>query len=737
MGGGRDKRKKHEDPAKAQKRLEKQLHKLAKGQDKAEKTEGVDATDGTNLGGFNNEEDIALTIAKLKKLDQKRKKVEEVDVPNPGPRANSMIVKHPTRDNEIVTFGGEVWDGEKTRPFNDLLIYNLQKKQWRQLLSPGGPSPRSSCQLFTYKQFVFVHGGEFVSPSQSQYLHFRDCYRVDMNTGVWETLAAGTKGQGSCPSARSGHRIATWKRDAVLFGGFYDNALESRYFDDLWVLSNLDADGQWNPVSVPPHAEKPHPRSGHSIAVHKDDVFVYGGFYTSRVNRFQKAEATVFHDLWTINLASQQPLWQKVKLAGIPPPIRAGVGYAVKDKRIFFFGGVVDVDAPGGRMLSSFTNDVFVFHMDTKKFFPLLLKMGKKAPGASKEAAPAKVKTNDLAAEVADIIGDAESSDEETAFEQDAATAAPGLNAASLAALEEPKTSDVHLSSGQVLPCPRMNTMLAVVDNQLVAFAGQYEVGKKEVTLCDMYTLNVNRADTFVCHYAQDLTKVDWKGEPSEASGSWEDGSTVMDVNSNADDEDDEEDSDSASDDAAQPGALGNSDDEDDEDVDDPAASELAKKLLLQRAHGAAVAGALGEVDCDARTNIKGKASLQKHKAQLEQQLSASNAVPAPMPEESALSFFNRTKGFWLLHAAESLDVDTNDERYTLNRDVRKEAINYAKMRHAEASALMKQLKEIEEQQRVEREVIKAHLEAKRRAQAEADDDEDGDDPPAAVAADE
>jgi hypothetical protein len=722
MGKGRDKRKKHEDPDKAQKRAAKQLAKIAKGESKA-KDGDVDAADGTNIGGLNNEEDVALMVAKLKKLDSKRKRVEEKDVPHPGPRANSMIVKHPSRDHEIVTFGGEVWDGEKTRPFNDLLVYNLNKKQWRQMLSPGGPSARSSCQLFTYKQYVFVHGGEFVSPSQSQFLHFRDCFRIDMNTGVWDQLAAGGKSAGPCPSARSGHRIALWKRSAVLFGGFYDNALESRYYNDLWVLSDLEGEGQWTSVPMPPHVDAPHPRSGHTIAVHGNDVFVYGGFFSHRANRFQKAEATVFHDLWTISLGGEVALWQKVKLSGIPPPIRAGVGSTSKEKRMIFFGGVVDVDGPGGRTLSNFTNDLFVFHMDSKKFFPLLLKQKKAGGGgSSKRAAGApKPAGGDLAAELAALGKDDDASsssddDDGTEHEEFApADKAAALCPASLATLEEPKSSEIRLPTGQVVPCPRMNAMMTVVDHQLVVFGGQYEAGKKEVTLCDLYTLNLNRNDTFECHYSQDLTKVEWKGQPSEASGSWEDGSTVMSAGSiPADSEEDDDDENSSNDGAA----AGGSDGEDDEGAAPAAGSKLARAVLAQAA----------AADCDARTNIQGKAGLKKHKAQLEQQLSASNAVPAPFDvDESAAAFFERTKMFWLNQAAEVRGLDASDPKVAADRKVRKQAIEFAKMRHGEAIALMRQLTEIEEQQRVEAEALKAHFAAKRaaRAAAAAEDEEE------------
>lgn len=716
MGKGRDKRRKHEDPTKVAKRAEKQAAKLAKGQNP--KAAGVDAADGTNLGGLNNEEDVAVLVARIKKMDAKRRSVEEVDIPHPAPRANAGFVKHPTRDHEVVFFGGEVWDGEVTQPFNDLLVYNLQKKQWRQIKSPLGPSPRSSCQLFAYKHYIYVHGGEFVSPTQSQYLHFRDCFRFDTNTCVWEALAAGGKGAGPCPSARSGHRVALWKRAAVLFGGFYDNALETRYFDDLWVLTGLEADGAWTQVMFPPHTEKPHPRSGHTVAVHNDEFFLYGGFYTNKVNRFQRAEATVFHDLWSVDLAAPTPMWTKIRLAGIPPPIRAGVGAAVHNRRIVFFGGVVDVDGPGGRTLSNFTNDLFVFHMDSKKFFPLLLKKATGANKATKDAPPAKAAGGDLASEVAAVLGnklrdDATSSDDDD--EDDFGDKAPLP-----AGIAEPelKTSAVTGPDGEVLPCPRMNPMLMVLDHTLFVFGGQFEAGKKEVTLCDTYTLNLNRLDGFNCHYAQDLTKLAWKGAASEGTGSWEDGSTVMDVDAmNADDDDEE---DSSSEDGAAPELVpaDGGDDDDDAGPQSALAAAIAKANDMRGA-------TLGDVD--ARVNVKGKASLQKHKLQLEQQLAVSSTVPAPVADETAPDFFERTKLFWMQQAADCQGVPLDGIKPQQERSLRRAAVGYCKTRYKEAIVLMEQLRTIEAQLAEEQAVLRAHLEARRKAR-EAEESDDAED---------
>lgn len=76
-------------------------------------------------------------------------------------------------------------------------------------------------------------------------------------------------------------------------------------------------------------------------------------------------------------------MWKRIKLSGIPPPIRAGVASYFRDKRLYLFGGVVDIESPGGSMVSTFCNDLFVFHMDSQKFYPIVLR-----PSASRESVP-------------------------------------------------------------------------------------------------------------------------------------------------------------------------------------------------------------------------------------------------------------------------------------------------------------------------------------------------------------
>ena len=77
-----------------------------------------------------------------------------------------------------------------------------------------------------------MFGGEFTSPNQDKFHHYKELWRLDLTTFAWEKLAL----RGG-PSARSGHRMVCHKGKLILFGGFYDVGRETKYYNDLWELA--------------------------------------------------------------------------------------------------------------------------------------------------------------------------------------------------------------------------------------------------------------------------------------------------------------------------------------------------------------------------------------------------------------------------------------------------------------------------------------------------------------------
>ncbi|ORC89973.1 kelch repeat-containing protein [Trypanosoma theileri] len=695
MGKGRDRRRRHEGPEKAVQRASRQAHKRTKNLH----SQHPQAADGLEGGGFNNEEAPEVTLTRIRKMEGKtRTTIEEENVTPPSPRANVVFSPHPERDQQLLVFGGEYWDGEKTVAFNDLYFYHIKRNEWSRLVTAVNPPPRSSSQGVTYKHFFIICGGEFVSQSQSQFLHFKDVWRFDSRKYEWEEL----KNLKGGPSSRSGHRMCMWRRNAVLFGGFYDNAQECHYFNDLWVLSHLDGAGKWTAVKTSPYAESPHPRSGHSMAVHNDVLFVYGGFSAEKFNRFKKSQATVHHDLWTIKLPQGNDtekeddfaIWTKIRLGGIPPPIRSGVGSTFKDKKMYIFGGVVDIESPGGKVVSSFNNDLFVFHMDTKRFYPIVLR-------AKKTTTASKTVHDDLQAELKALnlqhtTDDSTSSDDDEEEEDDEEEG--GESGTALLTSDMKDSYEVN-KRGQIYPHRRMNAAMLIVGNTLYLFGGQFEAGTREVTMSDLFSLNLNTCDTYRVLLSQDLSSTVWLGKDGEASdaGSWESGSTVVSAAFDFDNEDDDDDEDDVNE--------GNNtayveDDGDEAPMAIPAELDTAVTPAINIVEGI--------------TTVKGKKGLKVHKEQLLAQLAAGAAVPTPQKDEKTSDFFARTAPFWIAMAKESFEENESSKKKS-ERRIQKQASLFANRRYHEAKRLLEQLRLVEEREEEEARFFRERREQKER----------------------
>lgn len=85
-------------------------------------------------------------VASLEANEQRRTTVSETIVPAPSPRSNFSFCAHPEKE-ELILFGGESFDGQKLTVYNELYFYNIAKNEWKLVMAPGGPGPRSAHQM--------------------------------------------------------------------------------------------------------------------------------------------------------------------------------------------------------------------------------------------------------------------------------------------------------------------------------------------------------------------------------------------------------------------------------------------------------------------------------------------------------------------------------------------------------------------------------------------------------------
>ena len=93
------------------------------------------------------EDDIESVVKAIEEEERKRQEVKEVSLGEVGPshRSNVSFVVHP-ENPELILFGGEFYNGQKTELNNDLLQYDIKRKTWKQVKSPAGPASRCAHQ---------------------------------------------------------------------------------------------------------------------------------------------------------------------------------------------------------------------------------------------------------------------------------------------------------------------------------------------------------------------------------------------------------------------------------------------------------------------------------------------------------------------------------------------------------------------------------------------------------------
>ena len=316
---------------------------------------------------------------------------EEV-VPPPSPRCHASLTVHPSREGELLLFGGEHYDGKRQRFYADLFRYSIKRNEWKRVVVPGMPPPRSTHQAVGVAAAggqLWVFGGSLVA-ERDDFRHYRDLWCLDLATGAWEQVSAKNG-----PSARSGHRMALVRDKLLVFGGFFDNLREVKYYNDLHLFDLSMY--KWTRVTPEPHAPVPSPRSGFQLVSEggADGVYLYGGYFKKKVVMQQfdshksKAETdelsetgVEYQDLWHYDVPTAT--WTALKRSGAPPSLRSGFALALHRKRLVLFGGVHDEDTPDGDgLVSEFYNDLHAYSLEAGRWHPLALN----APRAKAEKA--------------------------------------------------------------------------------------------------------------------------------------------------------------------------------------------------------------------------------------------------------------------------------------------------------------------------------------------------------------
>ncbi|XP_043248419.1 kelch domain-containing protein 4-like [Colletes gigas] len=462
------------------------------------------------------EDDIEHVIAEIEKEEARRQRVIEKLVAPPSRRVNFTLTAHPFKD-ELIMLGGEFHDGRATVVYGDMFTYNLNKNEWTIVKAPGAPPPRCGHQAVataTNKGELWVFGGEFSSPSESQFYHYKDLWVYRIGDKKWEKILSS-----GGPSARSGHRMAHIKKQLIVFGGFLDNLRDYKYYNDVHIF-NLDT-YVWHKVEL--SGVPPLPRSGCILLpTPENKLLVYGGYSKERVKK-DIDKGLVHSDMFLMTSEKNDETglrwkWISVKQSGNKLSPRCSTSAVLVQSNVaYLFGGVFDNEDNEEELNGTFYNDLMALDLEKFQWHSVTLS-GEKDVTARRRRRKLKEdgsQENDSEDEDEDVNEAQKSSApiESTIVDDDGIFT---VTIGSTSAITTHKKENTH--EDVFVPCPRINPGLAVKHNVLYLYGGMFENGDRQYTLNDLYSLDCRKLDEWRTIIEDDLSSQTWFESSSSSS---------------------------------------------------------------------------------------------------------------------------------------------------------------------------------------------------------------------------
>uniref|UniRef100_A0A8C9FE53 Kelch domain containing 4 n=1 Tax=Pavo cristatus TaxID=9049 RepID=A0A8C9FE53_PAVCR len=297
------------------------------------------------------------------------------------------------------------------------------------------------------------------------------------------------------PSGRSGHRMVACKRQLIIFGGFHESVRDYIYYNDVYAF-NLDS-FTWSKLA--PSGIGPAPRSGCQMSTTPEgSIVIYGGYSKQRVKK-DVDKGTLHTDMFLLKTdgagkEEDKWAWSRLNPSGVKPTPRSGFSVAIgPNNRSLLFGGVHDEEEEES-IEGDFFNDIYFYDTGKNRWFPGQLKVPKSEKRKRRRGRRAETDGGDD--EV--ISGPADEKERSESEEEDGAL------------------------GPQVEPCPRSNAMLAVKHGVLYVYGGMFEVGDRQFTLSDLYSIDLHKMEEWKVLVEIDPKTQEWL-EESESDEEEED----------------------------------------------------------------------------------------------------------------------------------------------------------------------------------------------------------------------
>ena len=454
-------------------------------------------------------------------------------------------------------FGGEISRAEQFYHYKDLWRYDIKQQKWEELKPSKAvgshPTPRSGHAAVVWKNYMIIFGG-FLEANKETPRWYNDVFVMNLQTQQWLDIPHSKLS--IRPEPRSACNAAVVGDDIVIHGGFSKlskSTLQRQKADELEVQSETKVHtDSWilhlKPIlsEMPPTWERltstvqrtartvnrsPNGRAAMASAGYKNRMLAYGGVFDTEAMH-HKLNSIFYNDMYVMDIELRK--WFPVNVRGSSDGQKGGrkkdASPATKEKVT-----TTDQDEREDDLEEDLINDDEVNVKESgwnleklrSNMFAFVDGDGNlvyERVGESDDEAPRRsaVKEEDDETEEEkeeEKDGDESDSDDEPKVKQaSTATDAFGLPLAAHQGLQNSTVMKLNSRTKQpeavsrLDPLPRINACVVISANTLFLYGGLLEVGDREITLDDMWMLDLKKRQAWECVWPGTMHKQVWRG---------------------------------------------------------------------------------------------------------------------------------------------------------------------------------------------------------------------------------
>lgn len=641
----------------------------------------------------------------------KREWRQVLTAPRPAPRCAHSCVSYKSC---LYIFGGELATSDQYHHYRDLWKFDINTLKWTEITAKNPPSARSGHSCIVWKNFMVLFGGFFEALRETKW--YSDVHVFNLQTETWMDVPQSRLAVK--PEPRSAFNMALFGTDkAVVHGGFSklkttNAAAETKVHSDAWVLNlaPLQQPGKaptwerWmsSTKTLSPHS--PNGRAGTASVSYKNRMLVFGGV-VDKEQHHHKVDSVFYNDLMAMDIERRKwfPLRVKEKKnsgsnsgrirrrrkngdsddhvdvgANRDADDEIAVDDDTKEEEDEGSSSELEEDEEDeganenqtvGWDLDMLRSNMFAFIDGSGNivYEKIEDESDEEEKEEIKEEEEEETKEEEEKEEVEEEQEEEETKDEEEKTEQEEGGGSSSrrskpyhapkkITSSSVMVLSE--SADIPEAVARTEPLPRINASVVVQGHTMYILGGILEVGDREITLDDMWALDLRKRDQWECLWQGTMYKQVWRGAVHD-----DDDSYISTGRENGSDDDD--------------------DDSEEEDVvgfDDYQHDEAMEVLEQKKSKSK-------------KSSNSKRAGLRHEVAELNERYGLEDLNRTPNSGETLADFYSRTSTTWNDEAATQLAGTDSD---LSNKELKRQGFMLAKERFEELQPVLDRLADIE-----------------------------------------